>query len=421
MTETETEVSAAPEIAAEAPTPSSADAPNTLGAEVDAMFGYSAPARETPAGDDDAPPASPPSSDTTQATGDTTGLLGAETSPASQPTSEIAAQQPDDDPLKDATPFTYTVNGESRTDDRIKVLKDFGAVIDAADLPQIQQRFAERDALETAMHGEREKLSSLEALTSWPQRDAHNRVVGTLTGREAIETARLDYGNALAKIEAYEALLADPARLASYLMVDQAKGEWGIDPAAHQQLLMSIENRQLKLAPAIRQHLASLGTPKTATSPTAAPESAAPSVDAAAAVEQAIRHGQITGLTDDDKKWAAEIVPNYVRQATAEDVRSYPELTVGQNILDPKFLALVGRVGQLRADAAKQVTAASTAAANNAPKLAAALAGRATQRPAPQTPTRQPTLQGDDALSPEEEAYLRFERSGAAALRARSA
>lgn len=385
------------------------------------MFGYRAPTlvRDEPTEPDDeaagAPPA--PSSETSSTDQQPAGAPPAD---GSQPTTEgqSAAAAPTDDPLKDATPLAYTVNGESRTDDRIKVVKDLGAFITPEDVPYIQQRLSERDHLHETSRANYEKLSTLEALTSWPQRDAQNKIIGTLTGRDAIEAARIDYGNALARLEAYESLFNDPQRLASFLTVDQEKGEWGIDPSARAQLAMAIENRQLKLTPAIRQHLASLGTPKAPT-PTATDATARPAIEPSAVVEQAIAHWQITGLTDKDRAWAASIAPRYVRTATAEDVRQTPTLTIGQELLDPEFEPLLKDRATMRAEAAKQVTAASTAAANNAPKLAAALAGR--QAPRSTIPTPRPAPASEDALSPEEEAYLRFERSGAAALRARSA
>ncbi len=404
---------------------------SSVGAEVDAMFGYRAPSSassESTEPDDEATGAPPaPSSETSNATSTTDQpIAGAPPADQAQSTSTPEAPAPTDDPLKDATSLAYTVNGESRTDDRIKVVKDLGAFINPQDVPYLQQRLSERDHLHETSRANYEKLSTLEALTSWPQRDAQNKIVGTLTGREAIEAARIDYGNALARLEAYDSLFADPARLASFLTVDQEKGEWGINAEARAQLALAIENRQLKLTPAIRQHLASLGTPKPATPTPGTPgtpggaEAGRPSVDAAAVVTVAMQQGAITGLTPADQTWAASIAPRYVRTATAEDVRQVPTLTLGEPILEPEFLDVLRDRAALRADAAKQVTAASTAAANNAPKLAAALAGRH-QAPRSVTPTPRPAVRGDDALTPEEEAFARFERAGAAALRARSA
>lgn len=393
--------------------PSSSDGLATVGAEVDAMFGYRAPSLVRDEPDDveaGAPPA--PSSETKSTTDQP--IAGA---PPVDPAQSTTTEAPiADDPMAGATSLTYTVNGQERADERIKVVKDLGAFIDPKDVPYIQQRLSERDHLHEKSQESFQKYHTLETLTQWPKRDAENNVVGTLTGRDAIEAARIDYGNALAKIETYEALLNDPARLATMLRYVEGQG-YVHDEDQVARLLMQIENRQLKLTPAIRQHLASLGVAASPT--TSAPAAtAAPSVPAATAVDMAVKHAQLT-LTPVDKTWAESHVTRYMRTATQEDVRQTPTLTLGEPILDPQFIDLLRDRVQIRAESAKQATAAADAAKANAPKLAAALAGRTAPRPA--APTRQPAPTADDELSPEEHAYLSRERASAQAIRARSA
>lgn len=395
------------------------DGLSSVGLEVDAMFGYRAPSLvrdETDDVDAGAPPA--PSSEAKSPTDQP--AAGAPPADAAQSTTPEAPVA-DDDPLKDATPFTYTVNGQERSDDKIKLVKDLGAFIDPKDVPYIQHKLAERDNLFEKGQESFQKYQRLEALTTWPKRDGDNKVVGTLTGPEAVEAARLDYGNALAKIESYEALLNDPARLASLLTFDQERQAWGHNDDQVARLLMAIENRQLKLTPQIKQHLASLSGPAATSAPTAPASPAAPAVSASSAVDMAIKHAAIAGFTPADTTWAESIVPRYMRTATAEDVRSTPTLTLGEPILDPQFIDLLRDRAQIRAESAKQATAAAGAARANAPKLAAALAGR-TQRPAaPAVRQPAPRATDDDELSPEEQAFAARERASAQALRARSA
>lgn len=68
-------------------------------------------------------------------------ILGEPTATPEPPAPEpVAPETPEADPLAGATALDYTVNGEGKTADYIKVLKDVGAVIDEADLPKLRDQ-----------------------------------------------------------------------------------------------------------------------------------------------------------------------------------------------------------------------------------------------------------------------------------------
>ncbi len=84
--------------------------------------------------------------------------------PAAAPTDAVADPTQTDDPLKDAAPLTYTVDGVTKAYEGIKVLGDVGGIIEPAALKDVQQRLSEHEHFRTANQQLYQKVQQYEAL-----------------------------------------------------------------------------------------------------------------------------------------------------------------------------------------------------------------------------------------------------------------
>lgn len=394
-------------VAPESPTAavgSVPDAASRLGAEVDSLFGYRAPAATqttAPEPDDEAEGDTPsPSSETSDDAAETAQPEQAGATPA------VAGQETDDDPLQHAEPLSYTVSGQQRSDERIKVVKDLGAFIEPKDLPHIQQRLSERDHLYETNREQYAKYQALEKLTEWKQGDT------VLTGPPAIEAQRVFVEQSKETIRQLASVLK-PENFAKYVDIGQNEdGSYFVQPnqAALNDLRERLQfandragfeekRRFASLAPTISQPV----VPQAADAPIET--LADPTVDALA---------QQLGVTlsPDAKTFLASQLPRYVRPTTDAEKPQF-----GPRIVDSAFADLIKREARSAATVAKVAETASTAATRNAPRLAAAMIGRGKAPVARTTPKQ---TSDEDELTQEEQAYLARERAGANALRARA-
>ena len=353
---------------------------------------------ERPAQPDD-PPAAPEGVETTER--------------ADAPSADADALAPDapspdeDDPLAAATPFTYTVNGESRPFDGIKVLGAAGAVVTPEALTLLERRLGERDSLFEQNRAQFEKTAELERLSEWHTTDERGNPQ-VLQGREALEALRVTTGILAASLDTLKSIFADPATAAQYVTVDPQTGGIVWDSRALAQLAKDAENQEFRTSVAIRQHMASVTSPRQ--SAASRQTGQAPTVDFAAAAPSVIQQAagaQAATLTEKDTAFLASVMPKYVRPVTADEARANPMLRVGSPIVDAEFTQVVQERAALRAEVAKTVTATSAAANENARKLAAAALGKPAQRPAAPPSTRPPTpaASQDDAWDLMERSY----------------
>lgn len=357
------------------------DASPSLAEFVSDLHGDFLPAEpDSPAG---APPATNP--ETPQSEG--TQAASAEASPANAGTvPDQNAQGPESDPLEGSAPLGYVVNGEQRTFDGITKLREGGGIIDPDAMAKVERVFGERDHLFESNRAQYGQIEALTRLTEWQVRDANNQVQ-TLTGREGVEAQRLALGHAVVEVSELRAALRDPQILASLLLVEpDGQGGTritGINEEALKDIGKRVNLAQREASLQVRAAMARYAaTPQ-------APAQATPTFDAVANAPQIVEHvikaGGVTGLGDEDKKWAAAYVPRFVRTATQDDVRQNPAagFRAGEPIVDPAFLDLLQDRAKLRASTSAQVTNASEAAKRNQANLAAANVGK---KPVPRSP-----------------------------------
>jgi len=302
-------------------------------------------------------------------------------------------EQSEEDPLADAQPLSYTVDGESRTFDDIKVLAGKGAVISEEALPKLQQRLSERDHLYEASREQYRQYQELERLTAW-------RVTGqdgkeqTLTGTEGLAEQRVMLGRALTELNVLSEVFKKGDPLEFIAQDENGNLVWNRQALDH--LATRSELAAKNAEDGVRANLR--GLVSEAQRP--------PAIDAdvirqnAAAIVEGYQHPSMAKLTADDKAVLAEVIPNFVRPATAEDVKANPNLQLGSPVVDASFGRLVERQAQLQTNTAKAVSTATTVTKENEARLKQALIGKPVDKPnTRQNPAQKPEDRAQDAGS----------------------
>lgn len=320
---------------------------------------------------------------------------------------DASTPDPDGDPLDGSAPLAYTVNGESRTNDGITVLKDGGAIIDPDAVPKIQRILSERDHLFEKDQQSHQRYTALEKLTEWRTTGADGKE-SVLTGAPAVEAMRVNAVTTAAVLQTVLKALSDPASFAELhdVVGDETAGYQIVRNERNwNALVRDARNDAREKAGEVRQHVSRLSAPTPPPEPSVA-DVAMPTVEAT------ITNAQVTGLTAADKTFLASQLPRYVRESTPAERQA----TNSARVVDASFTDLVKDRAALRADAAKQVTGASDAAKANAAKLAAASVGKRGAPQAPKiTPKKEPVATRDDDF---DTAWDRLQSASAGAMRA---
>lgn len=303
----------------------------------------------------------------------------------------------DADPLASAMPLTYTVHGDVRTYDGIKVLGEDGAVIAATALQDLQRRLGERDHLYETSKAQHETVQQYERLSSWATTDAAGKET-TLTGREGLVEMRVQLASLAVENAALASVFADPQKLLGFLTND-ADGKLILNTEALRTLALEARHNQREAVDAVRAHLQTLAAPAaTSAAPALDVAALAPSVIAAAAGAQAAH------LTPEDTAFLAGQLARYLRTVTEADRKADLTLTLGGPIVDASFKALVQRTATANAAAKHTAVATTDAATRNAAVLAAAArttkpvaAPAAAARAIPRPPSPQSQVASDRA------------------------
>lgn len=359
-----------------------------------------------PAGPSDGTGSNPTSPEGAQPTTSTETPLVNTSEPSSAPVS-------DPDPLKDATPLTYTVNGQSRTFDDIKVIPGVGGVIEASALENLTRRLTERDNLFERSQQQYQQVQALERLMTWTQTGQDGKPI-EVTGPQAIESMRLSLGAHIARNLVLEEALSNPEVFASLVGVD-ANNRIVLNQTAFEHLGTRAQLAQMNAEKIVRSDWAARNAPQHAPPATLNIAQNAPVI----AAHWAKQFGGGV-LQDPDIQFLATQVPRYVRPATAEDVQADPTLKIGDPVMDATFNALVSDRAELRKSAKTQVEQAGSIAKENSAKLTAALLpnGKApgqpnnTQRPV----TRQTPKPPSQAQTDRDDLFLKMERAAAGAM-----
>lgn len=387
----------------------------SLASVIGEMYGdYSDVEQESPEG---APPSTTP--DTPAASEGTAASepAGAPPVEADAPLVPDTSIQPtaDTDPLDGSRPLDYTVDGHARTYDGITVLKDGGAIIDPDALERVQKVFSERDHLFEKDKQTHERYSTLERAIEWRTKgaDGKEQVVG---GLDAAVAWRLHAGQMHARNLVYsnaiDAIVKDPSNFAKlYTIFTDAKGEYGEVGAQYvlpnqkgfADLKEDAERFARETALTMREQF-----PKVIAAPPPAEvplEQLAP--DTVALYE---KDHKITGLTAEDRKDLAEMLPRYSRPSTPEERQAGH----GARVIDGSFLGVMKRYASQNANTATTAAAAASAATSNAAKLAAAARGRPVTQAPRIAPTKEPKRTRSDDF---DDNWDRQERASAGALK----
>ena len=361
---------------------------------------------ETPQGEAGQPPA---------ASGDSAGPEGEATAEhAGQPPADAASDAPDSGSEPEYQPFTYTVNGETKTADGFYRTAD-GVVVDNDKAEWLMQRLSQAEHYFAKDQESSQRYQALNdaftKLTSWNVKDAQGNT-RTLLGADAIEAQRVQLGRALAENAALNAALRDPVQLAELVTAQQGQdGQWYIVPNERGLATLSVrlDRDGMRVEQLARQNMQQIRGQLRAQPTQAQPTSFAPNEQQIAqTVDQAANVLGVTNLTAEDKAHLAKQLPRYIRDAANEQERAQ----FGAKVLDGDFRLLVQNQSNLRAALAKTATAATQATQQNAARIAAANVGKRPAQAPPNTPTRAPNAR-DTAQA---DAWDRRERAAAAAL-----
>lgn len=344
------------------------------------------------------PVATPESKDKAERTGAT---------PADAATTKLDNGAPktteDADPLATATPFTYTVNGSDKTFDGIKVLGDAGAIITSEALPLLQRRLGERDNLYEQNKEQYAEIQDFGRLSEWRSQGPDGKET-ILSGRDGLVEMRVSHSKLEAAFNTIVGAFrpdtkGDYSLLSSLIDVDPQTNKIIVNQQVLDHLITRADLAERDAADRVKSRLAEISTPKTAgrseeqatTLDSSALQTYAPQVIEAAAKQVG---ADMKLLSDADKAFLTSQFPRYLRTVTEDDRRENLSLKVGNPIVDGAFTQLVKQSIDHRKELATTAQATSSAAKDNAARLAqAALGTRATTTTRKEE--RQPTVEAD--------------------------
>jgi hypothetical protein len=275
-----------------------------------------------------------------------------------------------DDPLAGTEPFTYTVNGETKTLDGVFRVPGEGLLV-PEDKVQIVEQLAERaDTLDRVSREYQSRNAEYERLSEWRTQGADGKEQ-VYQGRDGLVAMRVELGTRAASMDVLTSILKPNAQgqyvnLAKLVTTQQnARGELEIipDPDVLERLLLQSDLAERDARDAIFREVGQLSQPSTSTS--SAPDYSA---QAAQVIEAAAQSGKFDSkaLTDRDKGFLAAQLPRYVRTVTEDDRRMNPSLRVGSAIVDASFTQVVKDRAEMRTEASKSAIAAEKAGKHNA-------------------------------------------------------
>lgn len=261
-------------------------------------------------------------------------------------------------PLDGTEPFTYSVNGETRTMPHAYRVPGEGILIEEQAVPQFQLMASRSESLEKANRELYEQTQRFEQLTSWTQKDATGQSQ-TLTGPAAIEAAQMHAVRTEVALNTVMQALKDPRQLLGLLLPD-GQGGATINDDALELLVMRSENAEMKAIQQVQQRFQGLA--KQPVTP--------PSIDVQASAPAIVSHYatqlKATGLTAEDRTFLGSILPRFIRPAEAADVSANPQLRLGQQVVDQSFEQQITHLQGLRANTTTVAKTAGDAAKFNA-------------------------------------------------------
>lgn len=281
----------------------------------------------------------------------------AETDPAEDAPSDPANPSEDEDPLKGAEPFTYTVNDQTKTIDGVHRIPGEGLIVPEDKVQHFQLLASRADTLERQTQEMYQKNRALEALTAWTTKDADGKDV-TLTGPQALEAQRVR----MARVEAASQELSayfdqSPAELLKLMTTDeQGNPVW--DPSALNNLRTRMQLAALNAERSTQSEFQKLAsTPPTPQAPDI--ERVAPTVVSTYAQQLGVT------LSPEATQTLTALVPRFIRATTPEDIAQNPALAKEPLVVDGTFEALVKQLAQAQAKATQATTSQDKAVQHN--------------------------------------------------------
>lgn len=313
---------------------------------------------------------------------------------ATPETATPAASDPPTDvsQIEGATPFTYTVDGQSKTIEGAFVLPGDGLYVPESRIPHFQLLASRAETVERQNRELYDQSKALERLTEWKQTGPDGKET-VLTGREAVEASRVALGHALAEVQTLRQFISDPQKLAS-LLVHVGDGKFEHDPDRYELLKERLANLKGAVEHSVRQQVGRMASapppPVPALTPEQITERALPTVEAV------LTAAKLSGLTSEDKQALARMVPRFTTTVTPQNAAQYPNSRLGETVLDYQaFLPEVQDRVKLREAATAAQKTATDVNKFNAPMSAARQSNKAPQAPKqPAAPPPQPAKVG---------------------------
>lgn len=276
------------------------------------------------------------------------------------PTAPSAEKDTAADPLAGTEPFTYTVNGETKTLPGVYRVPGEGLLVPEDQVASVQGLAERVESQDRLIRDVAAKNADFERLTSWDIQDKDGKPQ-TLTGRDALEAMRVDYARQSAALTVMDSILSDPVKFAQLIGVT-ADNKIVIDPQALEYLQKDVMLAAGNAEKAARSQFQTLATPPVQPAPVDHSRSAPAIIDQVA---------KLAGfdaklLTEQDRMFLGKQIGRYVRTVTPADRVSNPALQVGSPIVDASFQDVIRDRADLRKTANAQATAAEKAGKHNA-------------------------------------------------------
>ncbi len=309
---------------------------------------------------------------------------------AAAPAASATPPAPSPDAVPDAKPFTFNVQGKEHTVEGWHHLPGEGVFVPDQQVPHLQLLMSRAEFLDGQHKDLQRQVQDTETVLAWTPPGA----TAPVTGRAAVEALHTSRAELLAEVQAYQTLLSNPENLRQILAVNE-DGSLAWNDLATKNFLLELNQTKGSVKQAVAQHFAKFGQP--APQAATAPQGFDAVKSAPAVVEHAIASAADSStwkqhLTAEDRTWAQQLVPRYVKAATAADAQANPAIRVGEPLLEPEFTELLRDRAKLREGTAKATSSAATAGKFNA-GMNKGKAAPAARPAAPSTPAAAPPAQ----------------------------
>jgi hypothetical protein len=266
------------------------------------------------AGTTPAEPATGTETETPAADGAAGDAAAPDASDGTTPDTPTASAADETDPFADTTPATFTVNGQSVTNEGIRVFKEGGAVIRPDALPDVLQKLSERESLQARNHSQSLEYQTLAKATEWVDQSSGK----TYTGPEAAIEMRIGNASLFAENQLLVQAITDPEILARCLTT--AKGADGVErvvfsPDAIEDLKREVSLQQRELASKLREYYK--GVMAEAAKPAPAPIDYPKATDSLITALAADAKLDASVLTPGDRTLLAKQLPFHIKDGLA--------------------------------------------------------------------------------------------------------